>query len=262
MPQLSPSRGANGASAATDDWLVRPVCMSDAPLLVFCFHCAGGSAGQFLKWNMLGGGDVAFAGVQLPGRERRYREPPLQDFSDLIGSLRAAIGPVLDRPYAFFGHSLGALVAFELARALRGSGVPLPRHLFVAARSAPQLARDFPALDELPLPRLLEVLRRYGGINEAMLGDTDVMSGLLPTIRADFRLVRRYVYRHEPPFDFPISAVGGTADESCSESDLRAWGEQTRARFRCNLLAGGHFFLREHAATVVTDIIRTLLASE
>jgi myxalamid-type polyketide synthase MxaE and MxaD/epothilone polyketide synthase D len=236
--------------------------MSDAPLRVFCFHCAGGSAGQFLQWNMLGGGNVTFAGVQLPGRERRYREPPPQDFPHLIGSLSAAIRPVLDRPYAFFGHSLGALVAFELARALRASSVPPPRHLFVASRSAPQLARDFPALDELPLPRLLEVLRRYGGINEAMLGDADVMSGLLPTIRADFRLVRRYVYRYEPSFDFPITALGGSADEFCSESDLRAWGEQTRAQFRCNLLAGGHFFLREHAATVVTNIVRTLLASE
>jgi len=241
---------------SADPWIVRGTKGSATQVRVFCFHCAGGSAGQFREWDTLAPRNVEIVAIQLPGREHRMREPPVSSFPDLIAGLIHSLIPCLDRPYVLFGHSLGALTAFEVARTLRTMPVRQPEALCVAARSAPQLAISRAPVDEYPTHKLIEVLQMYGGVSEEMLRDTALMQDLLPMIRADFRLVRNYGYEKQPPLAYPILALGGTADASCREADLRAWAAQTCHSFECRMFPGGHFFLRQHTAALVDVLAR------
>jgi surfactin synthase thioesterase subunit len=236
-------------------WLVEGAQTQRAHFRVFCFHCAGGSAAQYRQWAALAPAHVEFAAVQLPGRDQRFAEQPHEELGTLVAQLTNVFRNHLDeRPYAFFGHSLGALVAFEVARSLTHAGFAPPEHLVVAARPAPQLVLDWPAVDELPTPELIHVLRRYGGVNEDLLEDRARLAPLLPTMRADFRLARSYTYRDGPPLSCRIVALGGRDDPSCTELQLQAWELQTTSAFRCHMFPGGHFFIRDHARLLVEHL--------
>jgi medium-chain acyl-[acyl-carrier-protein] hydrolase len=225
---------------------------------VFCFHCAGASAGQFREWIGWQPPKIEFAAIQLPGRELRRDETPYRRIGSLVEPLTAALTQHLDRPFAFFGHSMGALIAFEVARQLRRLGQPTPVHLFVAARPAPHLPNPYPAVDEMPDDKLLDVLRLYGGVSEETLLSRETMSWLLPTIRADFEMTRTYRYEYEPPLECPITAMHGTSDATCTESHILAWADQTEAAFQRVAFPGGHFFVRSRFREIVASISRAL----
>jgi medium-chain acyl-[acyl-carrier-protein] hydrolase len=189
--------------------------------------------------------DVEVCPVQLPGRGTRLTEPPFTQLSRLVQALAEALFPLLDKPFAFFGHSLGALVSFELARQLRrlhGVGVQ-PVHLFVSADRAPQIPyRDLP-IHSLPEGQFLVELRRLKGTPREALEDEELMQSMLPVLRADFAVYETYVFSTEPPLNCPISTYGGLQDHKVSRGDLEAWRDQTSVSFSLRMFPGDHFFL-------------------
>jgi medium-chain acyl-[acyl-carrier-protein] hydrolase len=181
--------------------------------------------------------------VHLPGRGNRFTEPALTRSDALVEQLASELEPFLDVPFAFFGHSMGAMLAFELARRLRAGGGPLPEHLLVSGRRAPQRPRDKRELHSLPEDEFREELRSLNGTPDELLEHPELMELFSPILRADFELCETYAFHEDAPLDVPISAFGGLEDKDVSREDLTAWKEHTRGPFRLRMFPGGHFFL-------------------
>lgn len=204
-------------------------------LRLFCFPHAGGGAAQAR-------GLPHACPVRLPGRESRLAEAPFERMGALVEALANAIEPYLAQPFAFFGHSMGAAVAFELARLLRRRHQPLPKMLIASSARAPQYRRNHvppPTPDD---DQLLAELRRLGGIPTAVLNDPAVMRAVLPVLRADTLLYRSYVYAEGEPLACPIRAYGGAEDPNILREHLEAWAQQTSRSFALRLFPGGHFY--------------------
>ncbi len=182
--------------------------------------------------------------VQLPGRSNRFREPPLRRLADLIPAALEGLRPYLERPFAFFGHSMGALVAFELTRELRRQGAPLPVALFASAHEAPHRPPPLPPVTHLSDREFVEeVGRRFGGIPAEVLAEPELLDLVVPVLRADIGVLEGYRYLAEEPLDCAISSFGGALDSHLTREDAEAWREHTRGAFRLRILPGGHFFL-------------------
>jgi medium-chain acyl-[acyl-carrier-protein] hydrolase len=188
--------------------------------------------------------EVEICPIQLPGRESRLGEPPFTRLELLLETLVPAIQPYLDKPFAFFGHSMGATISFKLARQLCAQHAPTPVHLFVSGSCAPQIPDPDPPIHHLPDAEFVEELRRFNGTPEAVLQNAELMQLFLPILRADFALHETYVYAAGEPLDCPISAFGGLEDGEVSRDDLAAWRDQTRGAFTLRMFPGDHFFLR------------------
>ncbi len=245
-------------------WAIFPRPEPNARLRLFCFPYAGGGASIFSPWVRILPPEVEVVAVQPPGRESRLSEKPYSDMTELVDAMHRELRPHFDKPFAFFGHSNGGLMAFELARTLRRAGGPMPLHLFGSGRPAPQLDLDEPPIHHLPHDEFIEELRRFAGTPEEILQNAEIMELIMPLLRADFALGETYVYTPEPPLDLPISAYGGVQDEEVSEEQVAAWREQTSGEFRMKMFPGGHFFLNEDRAVVLAELtreLRPLLAS-
>lgn len=226
-----------------------------APLRLFCFPHAGAGAGAYRAWaTPLARAGVAVCAVQPPGRETRFREPLCTRLDTLVDAVVPALAPHLGAPYALFGHSLGALVAFEVARRLRTLGAPPPARLLVSGRIAPQLADTRRRLHDLPEGELLGELQALGGIPPAFLEHRELLALQLPVLRADLALNENYRHPSGEPLAVPISAFGGDRDPKVDERELRAWGEQTEAGFRARLLPGDHFFVSSALPLLLRDV--------
>jgi surfactin synthase thioesterase subunit len=235
----------------SNTWLNRPQPGSKTRLRLFCFPYAGGGASLYRSWAEPLASVAEIWSVQLPGRENRLGEPLYRSLPELIGALTDALQDALAPPYAFFGHSLGGLIAFELARALRRQGRALPLQLFVSGHLAPQLPQRHPPIHGLPYAQFVQELRRYRGTPEAVLANHELLELLLPVLRADFQLFETYVYQSDEPLDCPISAFGGLSDVEVSQEDLAAWRRQTRGLFTFRLLPGNHFFIQSAQAQLL-----------
>lgn len=210
---------------------------------LFCFPFAGGGAQAFRFWGRELPDFLEICPIQPPGRGRRFGEPPISRLDFLIQQLTPALLPYLEKPFGFYGHSLGSLVAFELSRNLRRHGLPQPKILFVASCSAPQVPfHDRGLLHQLPDPLLLEEIRRMGGTPSAVLADKEWRELLLPVLRADLAVLETYRYYREPPLENPIHACGGWEDPDVSQKSLEPWREQTCKEFSLRMLPGDHFF--------------------
>lgn len=229
----------------------------EAKLRLFCFPYAGGGALSFRTWSDSLPPTIEVCPLELPGRGFRLKEPPLTQIKPLIEAIAYALLPYLDKPFAFFGHSMGGLVSFELVRLLRREYSLNPSHLFVSGRQAPQIPVSKSPIHDLPEPEFLEELRRLNGTPEAVLNSSELMQLLIPTLRADFAVLETYVYAPEAPLDCPISAFGGLQDREVSCEELEAWREQTNAEFSLQMLKGNHFFL--HSAQ---SLLLQLLSQE
>jgi surfactin synthase thioesterase subunit len=197
--------------------------------------------------------------VQLPGRENRLREPPVASIPALVSLLAPALAPHLELPFAFFGHSMGAVVAAEVARALVADGGPLPEHLFVSSRRPPHLPGPETPLHLLPDPEFVaELERRYGGIPAEVKAHPDLLALLLPALRADVRALETYRPCARPPLPCAISAFGGSDDRLAPREQLDAWRTETSAAFRVRVFRGGHFYLDARRAEVLADLAATL----
>jgi surfactin synthase thioesterase subunit/malonyl CoA-acyl carrier protein transacylase/aryl carrier-like protein len=252
------SVGALPASLQSADWLSCPDPRPDARLRLFCLPYAGGGASIYREWSKALPPDIEVCAIQLPGREQRFREAPFRQLTALVQTLAKVLEPHPDRPFAIFGHSMGGLIGFELARQCRRQKLPEPVHLFVSASRAPHLLDDEPPLHRLPEPRLVAKLRALSGTPEEMLADPEIMAFYLPLLRADFAVVETYVYRAEEPLGCPISAFGGELDEKIGTEALDAWRTQTRAAFTRQLFPGNHFFLHSAREALLASIAQQL----
>ncbi|BAY81627.1 putative type II thioesterase [Calothrix parasitica NIES-267] len=215
----------------------------NAKLRLFCFHHAGGGTLIFRNWaeELFPIAEVYL--IQLPGRERRLSEPAFTRIKPLIEELKPAILPLLNQPFAIYGYSMGSLIAFELARTLRRDYQRLPQHLFVCAYRSPQLPKTKPAIHNLPDAEFIEELRSLNGTPEEILANKELMTLLIPTLRADFAVIETYNYYDEPPLNCPITAFGGLEDTEASREELAAWSSQTNNKFNLHMLPGNHFFI-------------------
>ena len=238
-------------------WLTRPLPRPSARLRLFCLPYAGGSASVFRSWSDRLPSDVELCPVQLPGRESRLSEPRYERIAPLTLTLARALADELDRPVALFGHSLGALLAYELARRLQSSGAS-PALLCVSGHRAPNLPNCHPIVHDLPDAEFENELRRLNGTPEPVLADPELRELMLPLLRSDFALAE--TYEHEPGeiLSCPIVAFGGEADPMVDEGEVVAWGACTRGRFRHRMLPGRHFFVNSASDLLVAELAEEL----
>lgn len=241
-------------------WVVAPRPSRHAALRLFCFPYAGGAAAIFAPWARALPDTIEVCAVQLPGRADRMGEPPFTAMAPLVRELAAAIEPHLDRPFAFFGHSMGALVCFELARALRRLGGPEPACLIVSGHRAPHLTEQRPPIHDRPAHELLDELRRLNGTPPELLEHEELMQLLLPLLRADFAVCETYAYADAPPLTCPILALGGLEDRDVGRPELEAWGAQTTTGCSVRLFPGDHFFLNGARHLLLQVLARELSA--
>ena len=239
-------------------WVTFPKRNLQANLRLFCFPYAGGKSTSFRGWeNNLPSG-VEVCPIELPGRGTRITEEPLTEFLQLIPELTKGVLPYLDKPFAFFGHSMGSIVSFEVAHLLHQKYDLKPVHLFVSGRVAPQIPVENKQIHKLPKAAFIEEIRRLNGTPEAVLENTELMQLLLPMLRADFTLVENYVYTPKHTLNCAITAFGGLQDNKVCTANLEAWKQQTAADFSMHMFPGDHFFLHSAESLLLKSVSRKL----
>lgn len=212
-------------------------------LHLFCFPYAGGGASAFREWADDLPSAVDVHPIQIPGREGRWGERPFTSLSSLVENLATVLSPCLNLPFVFFGHSMGALIGFELARHIRRKTNKTPVHLFISGARAPQIPDPDPPIHRLPDSEFIRELQRLNGIPEIILQDSELMRVVLPTIRADITLCETHEYYWDEPLSCPITAYGGQQDRKVQREDLAGWSSQTSRAFLFRAFPGDHFYL-------------------
>lgn len=235
-------------------WIVRPRYSKQPRIRLFCFPYAGGGASAFQPWQQYLPDNVDLCLIQLPGRETRLRENRYTHLPSLIDALAPALLPYLDLPFTFFGHSMGALICFELTRYLRKHQGPQPFHLFVSGCRAPHLPATERALHALPEAEFITELERLNGTPASLLQNRELMDLLLPMLRADFALFETYNYIAEEPLSCAITAFGGLQDTRATDRQISYWHDHTNISFTLDMLPGGHFFIH-NSRKQITDTI-------
>jgi medium-chain acyl-[acyl-carrier-protein] hydrolase len=226
----------------------------DGALRLYCFPYAGGSAQVFRGWQRHFAPQATLSLARLPGRTTRIGEPAFKKYKSLVNALADAVIPELPPAFAFWGHSMGALISFELARELRRRGQPAPLALFLSGRGAPQVPDPDPPTFNLPEPEFISELRRLNGTPRELLDSPELKEFFLPTIRADFELVDTYEYEPETPLTCAICAYGGLQDTHVPAANLKEWQKQTSGAFKIRMFPGDHFYI--HTSTDLLHALR------
>jgi medium-chain acyl-[acyl-carrier-protein] hydrolase len=243
---------------STNQWFsflrVRP----RAQLRLFCFPYAGGNSMMFRSWLNHLPESVELCAVQLPGRGVRLCEPQFTRITSLVTAVAEAMLPYCDKPFAFFGHSMGAIVSFELARHLRREHCPQPVQLFVSGRRAPHIPDTDEPTYNLPKAEFIEELRRIKGTPGEVLSNPELMQMILPTLRADFEACHTYECVPEEPLSGAIAGYGGLEDGEEDKRKIEAWREVTSGPFSLRMFPGGHFFLHTSESLFLRALSRDL----
>ena len=242
------------------EWFLMSPRQLPADLRLFCFPYAGGSGTIYRNWAGQISPLIEVIPVELPGRGRRLGEPAFRRLPLLVEALVPVIADLLNTKFAFFGHSMGAIIAFELARELRRRGMPQPAHLLVSGRRAPQIPDDDPVTYDLPDEEFRAELLRLQGTPVEVVEHEELMRLLEPLLRADFELVQTYQYVDDAPLSCPIAAYGGINDDEVPRESLLEWKRQTESRFSLHMLPGDHFYLREAGRQLLLLMERELFA--
>ena len=255
----------SGNPNQADIWLMIKDMPGRARINLFCFPHAGGGANFFRPWRAHLPDEAALLLPQLPGREVRIAEKPISNLSQMIDELTGALIRCFERrPFVFFGHSMGALIAFELTRRLRRLGAPQPLQLFVSGRNAPQRPSANSPIHHLPDKQFLAEVRRFNGIPTEIAENAEILDLILPILRADIELCETYVYAEEPPLDYPITTLGGLADAETNREGLEAWAEMTRRDHQLHMFPGDHFFpqtARDQVLNIISSRLELLIES-
>jgi len=238
-------------------WLINSKPNRRASVRLFCFPYAGGGDSIFHSWQQSLPDTIEVCPVQLPGRNSRLTEPPCKEMSQLIRLAGQALAPYLDMPFALFGHSMGALISFEIARYTRREYNAQPVHLFASGHRSPQTRND-PIDLKLSDSILPEMLLRHDGTPREALEDPEFVELVLPILRADLALCKSYIYSPEAPFDFPITAFGGLDDHAVPRQRIEGWREHTTGLFTLRMLPGDHFFLNTSRLPLLEAISKEL----
>lgn len=233
---------------------------SAAHVRLFCFPYAGAGSAIFRPWSRELPRQIEVVPALLPGREFRVREPAYMQFDKLVDVLAREIVPFLDRPFAFFGHSMGAFLGFELARRLRAEHGVEPEHLFVSGRRGPQISRRDPYIHDMPDADFVAEIERMNGTPREILEHRELMEILMPMLRADFAVCYSHTYAPGELLRCPITVLGGTGDETTSSDDLEAWCDETTGDCRVVMLEGDHFFINQQQAAILPIITKALQA--
>lgn len=239
-------------------WLVSYGSSPRARVRLFCFPYAGGGVHIFRDWPRSLPQGVEVCAVQPPGRGSRLRERPYTNLGELVAAAATALRPFMDRPFAFFGHSMGALISYELARLLQAEGRAGPSHLFVSGCRAPQATDKSEVTYNLSDREFVEELRRLKGTPPEVLAHAELLQLVLPLLRADFAVTQTYSYLEGPPLGCPLTAFGGLDDGEASREHLALWRELTTGDFTLHMLPGDHFFLHTSRPVLLETIARQL----
>jgi surfactin synthase thioesterase subunit len=232
-------------TATTSPWGLSRPRRPDAPIRLYCFPHSGGSPGEYVRWAS-GLPQAEVWGIQLPGRGARLNEKPFTAMPDLVGALVDEFPPV--DPFVFFGHSLGALVAFETARVLRSRGRPGPRRLVLSACTPPHHGLQRAPLHTLPDAEFLDaVSEQFGGLPPAIRTEPELLELVLPAYRADLEMFEKYEYVPGEPLSCPVTVIAG-ADDYIPPALMDDWRRYTTGDFERHTFPGGHFYLRDEPA--------------
>jgi medium-chain acyl-[acyl-carrier-protein] hydrolase len=239
-------------------WFPNAGSNRQAKLRLFCFPYAGGSSAVFHDWGHYVPPEIDVVPVHLPGRGTRLLEKARVRMEPLVQELKEAIEPLLDLPYVFFGHSMGAILCFELARSLRRAGKSLPQQLFVSARCAPQILNSDPPSYLLPDRELVQEIERLNGTPREIIHNKEIMDFVLPLVRADFELIHSYKYHDDAVLSCGISAYAGLDDPEVTLKEITEWREQTSSSFNVRTFKGDHFFLISRQAALLNVFSKEL----
>ncbi|MDA0566296.1 alpha/beta fold hydrolase [Streptomonospora sp. S1-112] len=243
--------------APAPSWLRRFRPRPEARIRLVCLPHAGGGANAYRAWAALLPPGVELVAVQPPGREDRMGEDPADDMAEAVAAVAEELAPLLDRPYALFGHSMGSAVAFELARRLRGMGLPEPDRLYASGRRAPADAP--PGTVHLASDDAIAAeLARLGGTDPQVLAEPGLREAVLACVRADYRLIERYRPFAGAPLSCPVSVFLGAADPEVDAGRARLWSQTTTGRVDVRVFPGDHFYLGPRRAEVVAELVRRL----
>lgn len=231
-----------------------------ASVRLFCFPHAGGGPTAFTDLPKRLGAGIECVFLQYPGRGQRLREQPHVGVESLVEEIYEAFGRWKDKPFAFYGHSLGGIVAFDLARRLLQSGSPGPAHLFVGASRPPHLGLPLPPIHRLPDREFIQAVQaRYGGIPAAVTAEPELLELFLPALRADFTAYETYRCASVDRLEIPISAFGGIEDRVITLAMMRGWERHTSSAFHITALPGGHFFTGNSADRLAHELRASLV---
>ncbi|MGW3044494.1 thioesterase II family protein [Kitasatospora sp. NPDC001159] len=251
----------SGSSTLIDSrWLRRYHPTEGAAARLVCFPHAGGSAGYFHPLSAAVSPYADVLCVQYPGRQDRRTEPGVTSIAELADRLYRVLRPCADRPLTFFGHSMGAVLAFEVARRFARDGLDAPAHLFASGRRAPSLNRD-ERVHLLSDEELLAELLVLGGTSEQVLADPELREMILPPLRSDYTAIETYRGEVGAVLDCPTTALTGDADPRVTVDEARAWERHTSAAFDLRVFPGGHFYLADQAPAVLGLIIAQLVGA-
>lgn len=245
------------------DWIRRFQRAPQGATRLVCFPHAGGSASHYLGLARLLADHLDVLSLQYPGRQDRRNEPCVAQIGEMAERICDVVDESIDSPYAFFGHSMGAILAFEVARRLPGRGLPPPLWLFASGRRAPSTPRD-ETVHLRDDAGMIAELRLLGGTNRSFLDDDELLAMILPATRQDYRAIETYSYVPGPPLGCPITAIVGDADPRTTLAEASAWQAHTAHDFDLRVLAGGHFFLDAHLpelAELINDRLARCIGS-
>lgn len=243
-------------------WISPQNRMEGSRIRLFCLPHAGSGTAAYNRWKRMLPPFVEICPILLPGRESRFAEAPLTSSAVLHHEMLDTMVEWVDKPYAIFGHSMGALLAFELAQRIRERGLPEPSQLFLSGRIAVHLPLPGRPIHKLPEEEFLaELARRYDGLPRELLADRDMLEIYLPILRADFTLLETYEFRRRKPMDCPITVFAGTEDRSVNLEALMLWREHTSSEFEAHRLPGGHFYLAGESRAGLLSLLRERLVA-
>jgi medium-chain acyl-[acyl-carrier-protein] hydrolase len=245
----------NQAPSLKNRWFVCPQPNPKADMRLFLFPYAGGAPTAFNKWPAEFPNSIETHIVHYPGRGSRFNEAPIKAIDVLVEEINHDIQPLLDKPFIFFGHSMGSILAFELSRQLKLQ----PQILFVSACGAPQLPNPNPSIHSLPDSEFIKSLQEFNGLPADAMKNPELMQLLLPTLRADFEAFENYKYlSSEHQLNCPVIALGGSDDIHVGRDRLEGWAHHTSSSFKSHYFSGDHFFInaaRQLVTATITDEI-------